>query len=373
MQKLIVFICFISIVLISCKTEVKTATIDNGYTIHGALSTTNSSLVYLLDAQNVKIDSSKINNNSFLFKGIVTAPKIYNIQVKNYSKTHSIILENSLFNVLLNNDTLTISGGNLNTKLNRFNTFKNDLNTKKLALLNNFVTGEINSKNLHKSVDAINSEQKKRTIDYIIENADNILSSTLLSATKTLSLQELKRIEENSKNIKNNTLNNVLGDKITLLQKIADEKLAEEKKIAAAKKVYRKPAILFSGDGLNGEHVSLQSIIKGKKLVLIDFWASWCGPCRAVTPRVKEIYAKYKNKGFTILTVSEDKNTENWKKGVEQDQMLDWHHIFGDYGRISSMYGVRTIPYMVLIDGNGGIIKEKISITELEYQLQQIL
>ena len=373
MQKLIVFISFIFIVFISCKTEVKTETIDNGFTINGALPTTNSSLVYLLNGQNVKIDSSKINNNSFLFKGIVTAPKIYNLQVKNQSKTHSIVLENSSYNVLLNNDTITISGGELNAKLNRFNILKNDLNTKKLALLNNFVTGTISSKILHKSVEAINSEHKKITIDYIIDNANNILSSTLFSATKTLSLEDLKEIDNKTKNVKTNSLKSILGDKIALLQKAADEKLAEEKRIAAAKKTYRKPAILFSGDGLNGESVSLQSIIKGKKLVLIDFWASWCGPCRAVTPRVKSLYDRYKNKGFTILTVSEDKSTENWRKGVEQDRMLDWHHIFGDYGRISSMYGVRTIPYMVLIDGNGGIIKEKISITELEYQLQQVL
>ena len=373
MQKFIVFISFISIAFISCKTEVKTETIDNGYTIHGALSASNSSLIYLLDEQNVKIDSSKINNNSFLFKGIVTAPKIYNLQVKNQSKTHSIVLENSLYNVLLNNDTLTISGGELNTKLNRFNILKNNLNTKKLALLDNFVTGTINAKILHKSVEAINSEQKKTTIDFIIDNADNILSSTLLSATKTFSLEDLKNIESNSKTSKNSTLKDILDNEIAHLQKIADEKLAEEKKIADAKKTYRKPAILFSGDGLNGEPVSLQSIIKGNKLVLIDFWASWCGPCRAVTPRVKSLYDRYKNKGFTILTVSEDKNKENWKNGVEQDKMLSWYHIFGDYGRISSMYGVRTIPYMVLIDGNGGIIKEKISITELEYQLQQIL
>jgi thiol-disulfide isomerase/thioredoxin len=373
MQKLIVFTSIIFIVFISCKPEVKTASNDKGYHIYGALEATNSSLVYLLNEQNVKIDSSKVDNNSFLFKGVLIAPKKYSVQIKNQTKTHSILLENNLFNVLLNNDTITVSGGDLNTKLITVNTLINNLNTKKLALLDDFVLGTINSKNLQTSIKFINSEQKKIITDNIVNNANNILSSTLFSSMKTFSLEDLKDIENNTKSINNKSLNTLLSEEITRFQKIADEKLAEEKRIAAVRKAYRKPAILFSGDGLNGELVSLESIIKGKKLILIDFWASWCMPCRALTPRVKAIYNKYKNKGFTILTVSEDKSTEKWRKGIEQDKMLDWHHIFDDYGRISSMYGIRTIPYMVLIDGNGGIVKEKISISELEYQLQELL
>lgn len=370
MQKTIVFLSAIFIVFISCKTDVKTDTNENGYTINGTLQATNTSYVYLLNEQNIKIDSSKIKNNSFIFKGIVKTPKTYKFQVKNQPKTHSFVLENGVHNILLNKEVTIISNGELNTKINQFNILKNDLNNKKLALLNNFTKGTLKTKDLRKSIEAINADQKKITIAYIIDNSNNILSSTLLSSINTYNLKDLKKIEANSKNT---ALKNVLDDKINQLQKIADEKLAEEKRISAAKKIYRKPATLFSGDGLKGEFVSLESIIKENKLILIDFWASWCGPCRAVTPRVKEIYNKYKSKGFTILTVSEDKNKENWKKGIEQDKMLNWHHIFGDYGRISSMYGVRTIPYMVLIDGNGGIIKEKISITELEYQLQKIL
>jgi thiol-disulfide isomerase/thioredoxin len=378
MQKLVVFISIISLVLSSCNKEVKKDLNHKGYTIYGSLANTDSSIIYLLNHKNVIIDSSKVKNNTFLFKGFLNTPEIHQIQIKNKPKTHLIVLENSLYNVLLTNENATISGGDLNTKQVIFNTSKNNLNNKKLALLETFMIDGVNSEPLFKSVNTLNSIQKKATTDFIIENSKNILSSILFKSTKDFTILELKEIQNNSKIVDATNLKILLAEEINRLQteantKLEEEKLLEEKRIKALKNTYRKPAIMFSGDGLDGNLLSLQSIIKNKKVILIDFWASWCGPCREVTPKVKELYEKYKSKGFTILTVSEDKNSEDWKRGIKQDDMLSWYHIFDDYGRISTMHGIRAIPYMILIDGNGGVIKEKISISELEYQLQQLL
>ncbi|MCL7764595.1 AhpC/TSA family protein [Polaribacter sp. Z014] len=373
MRKLVIFLSLVFITLTSCKTDVKKEVIKSGFSVNGTLSTTNSSLVYLLNDLNVKIDSSKINKNSFTFNGFVDSAKDYKIQVQNQTKKHPIIIENSKYSVFVDKNDITIIGGLLNTKQQKFNSLKKELSFKKLALLDSFMVKKITSKDFRKSIEEINSELKILNSDYIIANANNLLSSTLFLTPQNFNLEELKSIVSNTEVAKSTILKTLLDKEITRQQQIFDAELAEKNKIVAAKKVYRKPAIMFSGDGLNRELISLESIIKGNKIVLIDFWASWCGPCRMVTPRVREIYNKYKNKGFTILTVSEDKNRETWKSGIEQDNMLSWHHIFDDYGRISSMYGIKSIPYMVLIDGNGGIIKEKISVSELEYQLQKLL
>ncbi len=373
MRKLILLICSFFLFLTSCNSVNKKEEIRKGYTIKGVLSTTNSPLVYLVNTQGKKIDSSTVVNNSFIFKGIVTTPKKYHLQLKNQPKKHTIILENSQYTILINDNKATISGGNLNNKQVDFNTLQNDLDVKKLVSLNAFIKKDIKLDSLQKAIQEIELEKKEIAKSFLISNANNVLSSTLFPTIQNFNLEDFKEIKNNTEVVKTSTLASLLDDKISNLQKIVDAELVEKNKIAAAKKVYRKPAIMFSGDGLKGELISLKSIIKGKKVILIDFWASWCGPCRLVTPRVKQLYHKYKNKGFTILTVSEDKNKEDWKKGIEQDGMLSWYHIFDDYGRISTMHGVRTIPYMVLIDGNGGVIKEKISITELEYQLQKLL
>ena len=179
------------------------------------------------------------------------------------------------------------------------------------------------------------------------------------------------QIENIVKNVENNSLKIALNSRIVELQKIAKEKLAKEKAALALKKVYRKPAIMFSGEGLGNNDVFLQEIVKGKKAVLIDFWASWCGPCRIVTPAVKRLHTKYKNKGFTILTVSEDKDRASWRKGIKEDGMLGWNHIFDQYSRISRMHNIKSIPYMILIDGKGRVIKENITYTQLANELKK--
>lgn len=373
MRKLLLLISSLFVLLNACNSVNKKEEIHKGYVINGAAPEINKGLVYLINNQNIKIDSSNIVNNAFRFKGIVNSPERHQLQVKNQPKSHVIILENSNYTIILNKNSAIISGGNLNMRQQNLSTSNASLDTEKLAVLDSFILGEIKPDSLKKSIIAIESKRKKTTTDYIIDNAGNLLSSTLFTTKKDFSLEELKSMVANIEVAKTTILKNLLTEEISRLQKVIDNDLAEKKKIAAAKKIYRKPAIMFSGDGINRELISLKSIIKGKKIVLIDFWASWCGPCRMVTPRVRQLYNQYKNKGFTILTVSEDKTREAWKNGIEQDQMLDWYHIFDDYGRISTMYNVRSIPYMVLIDGNGGIIKEKVSITELEYQLKKLL
>lgn len=375
MQKILLALSIGLIILSSCNSGNKKDTNHKGYTIHGTISNSNSSTIYLLDNNNVKIDSLEVNNDTFLFKGNLESPKMHSLQLKNQPEIHSIALENSTYNVFVNDNIVTVSGGILNTKQLQFNSLKETFNSKKLALLDAFVLGKMSSKVLHKSVKKLNAEHHKIVTAFLSDNADNILSTDLFLSSKNFSLKELQKIKKDAKITDNILFNDLLDKEIIKVQKKVPVKLVkveskvEEKKVVVVKKKIRKPAILFSGDGLNDDLVSLKEIIKGKKIILVDFWASWCTPCRESTPKIRELYKKYKSKGFTVLTVSEDKTKEAWRKGLEEDNMLDWYHIYDDYGRISSMHGVRAIPYMILIDGEGKIIKEKASLSQLEREL----
>ena len=123
----------------------------------------------------------------------------------------------------------------------------------------------------------------------------------------------------------------------------------------------------------DGKEIALSSL-KGK-LVLIDFWASWCGPCRKEMPNVVKIYSKFKNKGFEIYGVSLDQDKEKWMEAITKDG-INWPQVsdlkYWD-NLAARIYNVQGIPYTVLIDKDGKIIAKNLRGQELEKKIAEVL
>ena len=108
------------------------------------------------------------------------------------------------------------------------------------------------------------------------------------------------------------------------------------------------PAKQFNVKGDDGKVLSLKQLSEGKKVVLVDFWASWCGPCRKEIPNVKAQYALYKDKGFQVVSISIDKKEADWRKALAEEK-LEWPNFLDTEGA-ADLYKVRSIPAMYLVD-----------------------
>ena len=134
---------------------------------------------------------------------------------------------------------------------------------------------------------------------------------------------------------------------------------------AAPELVYNNP---------DGEPIALSSL-RGQ-VVLIDFWASWCGPCRMENPNVVKTYNKYKDKGFTIYSVSLDQDLNKWKQAIKADNLLWPNHVSdlkGWQSEAAAKYKVSSIPATFLLDKDGKIIDQNLRGAQLEQKLQEIL
>lgn len=139
-------------------------------------------------------------------------------------------------------------------------------------------------------------------------------------------------------------------------------------------KTGKKPAPEILMESPEGKEIKLSSL-KGK-VVLIDFWASWCGPCRKENPNVVKLYNKYKNKGFTIYSVSLDTDQASWVNAIEQDGLIWPNHVsdlMGWKSFVIKLYGFSAIPHTVLVGKDGNIIDVGLRGDALEKKLAEIL
>lgn len=208
-------------------------------------------------------------------------------------------------------------------------------------------------------IDSFRALIGKEQVKYIVKNPSSPISVELVDGKAVMG--EYKSVD---------SLYNLLSAeaKVTNLGKRIAERLEVLKRssIGTAMKDFTMPS-------LNGKKVKL-SDFKGK-YVFVDFWASWCGPCRAENPNVLKAYNKYKNKNFTVLGISLDDKGDKWKEAVIKDKM-PWTQVSdlkGFNNEVSSYYGIQAIPTTFLIDPQGKIIAKNLRGEKLHERLAEIL
>jgi thiol-disulfide isomerase/thioredoxin len=354
---------------------------SNHFTIIGKTTGfKDSTRLYLQDGKAETIldnmDSTYVINNSFTFKGRVSEPKMLSIHTgytgwKN--QPPETFHEVSFF---VDNTTIYLKDETGNLKYSTFagSELQND-NTEFIQMIKKFLI-----KN-----DSINKVSENLTLsDSIIAKSLGKEAQENSDAWNKAGLVFIKMHPKSILSVANlNSMKNVYGkDKTKQLFNLLDPKIQNTsygKSIQEFEEYIKPEYVKNFGDlndielpNLDGELVKLSSF-KGK-YILLEFWASWCGPCREENPNLLMLYNNYKSKGFEIYAVSLDDKKENWQKAVTDDN-ITWitvSDLNGENSKEAEIYEVTGIPKNYLIDREGKIIAENIRGEELANKLAVI-
>ena len=330
----------------------------------------NATMLYLVNsATKIALDSARVEQGKAGFVGSLTEPTLVALCASPTDVRKDDILALILDGTPITTDYLTgiIEASEQNLRLSEYQ-------KKQRAIMGEMQEMMVEARTLHKELNGQIPQDKMEVLKTRYDALD-LDYKQLLEGT----------LEENRDNMVPLLLLSAGGEQIGYEQAaeyLKTYKYSDNAALASLKETLAKEALKFPGakvadfemKDLSGNTVCLTDYVGKGNYVLVDFWASWCGPCRMEMPNVKAEYEKYHPKGFEVVGVSLDRNKEAWQKGVADlgitwPQMSDLKYWQCEGARI---YNIRAIPATILFAPDGRVVKSGLRGEELSKKLSEI-
>ncbi len=343
----------------------------NNLTITGSIVNAEKKMVYFseLEGNSIKvIDSTEVSpNNKFYFSVNIDEAGFY--QISNGGKQYTIIIPKKGETISLDIDAQNM--------MQPTNITGSPTTQQVYAMLQNFSKYDVSMKNLETEFQKVRGTSQQDSVGKVLANQYEVLNNARLNYLK-------KEINDNPSLASLLFIDKLpIDDNFELYEKVDKELYEKYPKNAFVIQLHQKVANMnklrvgsiapeINMPSPDNKMIALSSL-RGK-VVLIDFWASWCSPCRREMPMNVKLYNKYKSKGFEIYGVSLDKERSSWIRAIKDDG-LTWTHVSDlRYWKSAAAkeYGVTGIPFTVLIDRDGKVIATGLRGDGLELKLQKI-
>ncbi|MCF8223434.1 MAG: AhpC/TSA family protein [Bacteroidales bacterium] len=364
-MKKLVFLSLVTVLLFSCNSQ-------DIYNIKGSIEGVNDGTVYLQKRESgkfVKIDSAQINDENFEIEGgSVDYPSSYYLSVDGVRGYMMFFLENNELTIKTYADSLfagEVEGSVSHDEYSAYNEGLEPYYERNRSLFQQSrdaqqAGDEEKAAELNSQREAVFDEIQEYNLNFIKENPASYCSPEILrSVAYSMSGEEIESFIDN------------LDPKLMETKIIIDlnERVEKLKKVAIGKK-----APDFTQNDPDGNPVSLSDVL-GPDLLLLDFWAAWCGPCRRENPNVVAVYNEFHDKGFDVFGVSLDREKEDWLEAVEADGLV-WTQVSDlNYwnNEAAQLYAVSSIPSNFLLDSEGTIIAKNVRGDDLRKKVAEIL
>lgn len=366
MKKTLLFALAVSVIWFACDTNKIPS-----YTINAEIvGPEDSTLIYfqqVVDGKMEAIDSAYLSNSKVSFTGVLEQPNMIYLRVGDTRKAVNVFAENSQIDVIVNVDSLenaVVTGSAIHDELMEFKSYLAPLDEKSAELSEQYreASASSNSERMELIIaqyDELRLEQVDMIKKFVASKSSSYIAPFIIQRylSYDISVEELdETLAALDTSIYNSREYIDLIDRVTILKSVA----------------IGMPAVDFALNDTTGNPIAI-SAFKGKFL-LIDFWASWCGPCRRENPNVVKLYNDFSDKGFEIIGVSFDEDRGKWIKAIHDDE-LAWPHVSDLKGWGSAagkLYAVKSIPATVLLDRDGNIVAKNLRGDALREKLEEL-